>query len=61
MSQMGKVIKEVNKLFNERGEQVLAERRDPKLFEAAKVFKSAIVDFEIRDKERRDANQRTAR
>ena len=52
MSQMGKVIKEVNKLFNDRGEQVLAMRRDEKLFGAAKEFKGAIDDFENREKER---------
>lgn len=61
MSQMGKVIKEVNKLFNDRGEQVLAERRDPLLFEAAKKFKGAIDDFEAREKEKRNADQKTAR
>lgn len=53
MSQMGKVIKEVNKLFNDRGEQVLAERRDPPLFEAVKKFKGAIDDFEVREKEKK--------
>ena len=52
MSQMGKVIKEVNKLFNDRGEQVLAMRRDEKLFGAPKEFKGAIDDFENREKER---------
>lgn len=50
MSQMGKVIREVNKLFNCRGEQVLAMRRDMQLFEEAKKFKAAIDDFEVRAK-----------
>lgn len=59
MSQMGNVIREVNKLFNDRGEQVLAQRRDEKLFGAAKEFKSAVDDFEAREKERvNDAKKR---
>jgi len=50
---MGKVIQEVNRLFNNRGEQVLAMRRDEKLFNAAKEFKGAIDDFEVRNKEKK--------
>lgn len=54
MSQMGKVIKEVNSLFRQRDEQLMAQRRDPELFSAAKTFKAAIDDFERRHKEKTD-------
>lgn len=50
MSLMGKVIRAVNKLFNDRGEQVLAEEKDPQLFAAAGEFKKAIDKFEERVK-----------
>ena len=59
MSQMGKVIQEVNRLFNNRGEQVLAMRRDEKLFNAAKEFKGAIDDFEVRNKRGTNEHQKT--
>ena len=50
MSLMGKVIRAVNRLFNDRGEQILAEEKDPQLFKAAGEFKAAIDKFEGRVK-----------
>lgn len=52
MSQMGCVIRAVNKLFKQRDEQALAYQKDPLLFRAAKTFKVAIDDFEQRFKEK---------
>lgn len=56
MSQMGKVIKEVNSLFRQRDEQLMAQQRDMTLFEAAKQFKAAIDDFEVRNKEKKNGH-----
>lgn len=53
MSQMGCVIRAVNKLFRQRDEQALAHQKDPILFQAAKDFKAAIDNFEQRFKEKK--------
>lgn len=53
MSQMGRVIQAVNKLFRQRDEIALAYQRYPPLFHAAKAFKVAIDDFEQRVKEKK--------
>lgn len=54
MSQMGRVIRAVNKLFRQRDEQALAYQRDPILFQAVRIFKHAIDDFEQRAKEKKN-------
>lgn len=52
MSQMGKVIKAVRKLFNDRGEMQKALERDGTLYRVAQDFNEEIDNFEIRNKER---------
>lgn len=52
MSQMGRVIKALRKLFNDRGEMQKAFERDETLYRAAQDFNGAINEFEIRDEER---------
>ena len=49
MSQMGRVINAVRKLFNHRDEMLLAKTRDETLFAAAAKFNDAIDDFEQRE------------
>jgi hypothetical protein len=54
MSQMGTVIREVRKLFNNRSDMHDAIKRDAKLFTAAMAFNKEIDKFELREKERID-------
>ena len=52
MSQMGKVIKAVRKLFSDRSEMHAALNKDEPLYRAAQKFNEDIDAFETRHNER---------
>lgn len=59
MSQMGRVIRAVRKLFNDRSEMLVAINRDENLYRAAQRFNEAIDDFECRYRAKKEEEKKS--